>query len=182
VGTGLGRAALRNHGLSARDGCLELRRFRHACENVSVPFRENHVLFAEVDGNMPMEIIEPAIRRALQQVGAALSDGDARAVAQAWQLPGLVLADAGTRAIADAAEVEAFFAQAIAWYRSQGTVATRPEIQSIEPLSDKLAAVDVRWPGFNAAGREISTDTSHYIMQVGTDGEARICVALSRTR
>ena len=129
-----------------------------------------------------MEIIEPAIRRALEQVGRALSAGDARAVAHAWQLPGLVLSDAGTRAIADAAELEAFFAQAIAWYRSQGTVTTRPEIQSIEPLSDQLAAVDVRWPGFNAAGAEISTETSHYLMQVGSDGQARICVALSRTR
>ena len=131
---------------------------------------------------MPLGILESAIHRALDQVGRALSAGDAAAVAQAWQLPGLVLADAGTRAIADAAEVEAFFAQAIAWYQSRGTATTRPEIQAIEPLSEKLAAVDVRWPGFNAAGVETSTETSHYIMQLGSDDQARICVALSRTR
>jgi hypothetical protein len=108
-----------------------------------------------------MEIIEPAIRRALERVGNALSARDARSVAQAWQLPGLVLSDTASRAVADADEIEAFFAQAIAWYRSQGIVATRPEIQSVEPLSDRLAAVDVRWPGFDAAGVEISSETSH---------------------
>jgi hypothetical protein len=140
---------------------------------------EDHV---SLNGMVTMEDMEPAIRHVLDQVGRALRAGDARAVAQVWRLPGLVLSDAGTRAIADAAELEAFFAQAIAWYQSQGTVATQPEIQSIEPLSDQLAAVNVRWPGFNAAGAEISTETSYYIMQVGSDGEARICVALSRTR
>jgi hypothetical protein len=129
-----------------------------------------------------MDRFEPAIRHALEQIGHALSAGDARAVAQAWQLPGLVLSDAETRAITDAAEVEGFFAQAIAWYQSQGTVSTRPEIQSIQLLSDNLAAVDVRWPGFNAAGVEINTETSHYIMQLGSDDVVRICVALSRTR
>jgi hypothetical protein len=48
-------------------------------------------------------------------------------------------------------------------------------------LSNRIATVDVRWPGFDEHGTEISTETSHYVMRIDDDGEARICVAMSRT-
>lgn len=67
------------------------------------------------------------------------------------------------------------------WLLSRGLVATRPEIQRTEVLSDTLVAVEVRWPSFDAAGAERSSERSHYILQLGKDGQLRIRVALTRT-
>jgi hypothetical protein len=49
-------------------------------------------------------------------------------------------------------------------------------------LSETLAAVDVRWPAFDASGQEKSSERSHYILRLGTDGQAYIRVALTRTK
>jgi hypothetical protein len=128
---------------------------------------------------------DDAIQRTLERLGEALSTGDAQGAARCWDVPGLVLSDDGVRAIAERSEIEQFFTQAIAWYRSQGVMTTRPMIERIEALSAKLAAVDVRWPGFDAAGHETDhekgSERSHYILRIADDGEARIQVALTRT-
>jgi hypothetical protein len=57
----------------------------------------------------------------------------------------------------------------------------RAEILRFDPMSDDIAAVDVRWPGFDKDGAEVYTETSHYVIQ-STDGNPLIRVALSRTK
>ncbi len=124
---------------------------------------------------------EDQIRRMLELLGLALSTGDLKAVANCWAVPALVLSDEGAIAVAELHEIEAFFARAAEWYRSQGLVATRPEVERVDQLSDKLSAVDVRWPTFDSAGAERASERSHYVLQLGDDGQPRIRLALSRT-
>jgi hypothetical protein len=125
--------------------------------------------------------MEDKIRQLLENIGQGLSAGDPRAVANCWEVPALVLSDQGSLAITDSNQIEGFFGQAIAVYRAQGLMATRPEIEHVQTLSESLASVDVRWPAFDAAGTETSAERSHYVIQVGKDGQARIRVALTRT-
>jgi hypothetical protein len=48
-------------------------------------------------------------------------------------------------------------------------------------LTERLAAVDVRWPSFDASGAEQASERSHYIVHLGEDGEVRLRVTLTRT-
>jgi hypothetical protein len=92
-----------------------------------------------------------------------------------------VLSDDGALAVTNPIEIEAFFAQGIEYYRSQGLSSTRPELERVEMLSDTLASVDVGWPAYDSTGTEKSSERSHYIIQLGGDGQLRIRVALTRT-
>lgn len=126
-------------------------------------------------------MIRDQIQQMLEYYGAALSDGNFAVIANAWAVPALVLSDAGALPVADIHEVEKFFAGAVEWYHNQGITSTRPEIQRIDLLSGRLVAVDVRWPSFNAAGQEVMSELSHYILEMGSDGQLRFRVALTRT-
>jgi hypothetical protein len=123
-----------------------------------------------------------AIKRLVECVAQSLSAGDFHALAKCWEVPALVLSDNGAIAVSDASEIERFFAQAAEWYRSRGIASTKPEIERVDFLSDKLAAIDVRWPWLDASGKEMSSERSHYIAQVGQDQRAYIRVALTNTK
>jgi hypothetical protein len=117
------------------------------------------------------------ITQALERIGTALSNGDAHALAEAYAVPALVLSETDARAVNNKEEVESFFTDSIKWYRERGIVSTKPEVEAIEHLSEHLASVDVRWPGFDAEGNERTSEGSHYMMQLGADGRALIRVA-----
>jgi hypothetical protein len=85
-------------------------------------------------------------------------------------------------AVSDRSEIEEFFSQAADWYHLQGIASTRPEIERVDSLSEKLASVDVRWPSFDASGKEKSSERSHYVVQLAEDGQLYIRVALARTK
>lgn len=114
------------------------------------------------------------------QLGQALSAGDLRTASNCWALPARVLSDEGAMAVSHADEIEKSFAHAAEWYHSQGITSTKPEIERVDMLSEQLASVDVRWPSFDPSGKETSSERSHYIVQLGKDGQARVRVALTR--
>lgn len=120
------------------------------------------------------------IARMLEHIGEALSAGDLQKASSFWIAPALVLSDAAAIPIADAQEIEALFSKAAEWYQAQGLVSTRPEVERVEQLSETLAAVDVRWPSFDAAGQEMHSERSHYIVQLADD-QAYVRVAMTRT-
>lgn len=122
------------------------------------------------------------IGQLLEQLGQALSEGDLHQAANCWEVPALVLSDETALAVSASSEVEEFFSQAAEWYHLQGIASTKPEIERVDMLSEKLAAVDVRWPSFDASGKEKSSERSHYIVQLAEDGQVYIRVALARTR
>lgn len=125
---------------------------------------------------------ETQIKQFLERYGTALSVGDLSGIAGSWGVPALVLSNEGAISVSDQSEIEQFFAQATEAYHSQGLSSTRPEIERVEPLSEKLASVDVRWPAFDPAGQEKSSEHSHYLLQLRQDGQVCIRVALTRTR
>jgi len=125
---------------------------------------------------------QESITSCLERVGQALSTSNLPGLASCWAFPALVLFDEGAITIADADSLQALFARMAQGYQSQGLVATRPELERVEPLSEKVTAVDVRWPTFDAVGTEKASERSHYLLQLGEDGEPRIRVALTRTR
>jgi hypothetical protein len=124
--------------------------------------------------------VDAAVQRLLDRLGDALTRGDATQAAACWQVPALVLSDEGSLAIDDIAAIVAFFESSIPWYREQGVVTVRPDLLHVDPLSGRLAAVDVRWPGFDAEGGEVWSETSHYVLSLEDDGDYRVRVALTR--
>ena len=123
---------------------------------------------------------ESQILTLMQRVGRSLTSGDITAVSACWDVPGMLLSDEGAVSVADPVEMQRYFARAIHWYRSRGLVSTRPELEHVDMLSERLAAVDVRWPAFDEFGREKASERSHYIVQQGSDDRVRIRVALAR--
>lgn len=123
---------------------------------------------------------ESHIREFLERLGRALSSGDLDGVVDCWEVPALVLSDEGVVPVTGLGEVRGFFAGAAEWYRSQGLVTTRPEAIRVERLSEKLSAVDVRWPGFDAEGIRKATERSYYILRAGEDGRPHIRLAVTR--
>ncbi len=55
------------------------------------------------------------------------------------------------------------------------------ELLRIEMLSEKIASADVRWPAFDATGKEASMERSFYLLHLGDDGKPRVRVAFTRT-
>ena len=127
-----------------------------------------------------MEIVEREIRKFLEALGNALTAGDLDALSKCWDVPAMLLSDQSSVVINSASQIRRSFSHAVHWYRSQGLVSTKPEIQKLEQLTEALCAVDVRWPAFDTAGVEKSSERSHYIIKVTAGDEPRICVALSR--
>lgn len=121
------------------------------------------------------------VREMLERLGQALSEGDAKTVASCWEVPAMVLSDQGATAVAAMAEIELFFDSSIQDYRSRGTVATRPVVGRIQPLSEKVSAVEVSWPSLDSTGTERGIESSYYIVRLGDDGRPYIRVALTRT-
>lgn len=128
-----------------------------------------------------MRATRDQIKRFFERLGFGISKGDFGGVSRAWVFPALVLSDQETIAVSDAAQVEQFFGKASKWYRSRGLVATRPELERIDVLSERLVAVDVRWPAFDKTGAEKASERSHYILRLSEDGRPGICAALTRT-
>jgi hypothetical protein len=124
---------------------------------------------------------EDQIKDMLERLGTALSAGDLAGVSNCWELPALVLSDEGAIAITEARQIEEFFGQAIGWYQSQGMTSTRPELKRVDPMTDRLVGVDVRWPAFDDSGNEIFSEVSHYILYLVADEQIRLRVAMTRT-
>ena len=121
------------------------------------------------------------IQAFLERYGAAIGSGDLDTAATCWAVPALILADEGAIPVESRDEIEAFFGQAVAAYRSEGLVETRPEIERIETLSDRLVSVDVRWPAFDAAGAERASERSRYVLRLGAEDNLEIQVAVTLT-
>jgi hypothetical protein len=120
-----------------------------------------------------------AIIDQLQRLGEAISSGDVDAVADHWEVPAMVLHDGASRLIPQRKDVETFFSEAMAWYRSQGLVSTAPIIERVDRLSEQVAIADVTWQAYDAANVPKSSERSHYVMQAGADGVPRIRIAIT---
>ncbi len=147
---------------------------------IGLSFQSDRRWMSKREQNPTMD--QETVQQLLERLGQAISAGDFKGVSACWEVPALFLSDEGAMAFANLSEIEKVMAQASESYRAQGIASTRPEIEGVERLSEKLAAVDVRWPSLDASGKEKASERSHYIMQLSKDGQPRIRVALTRTR
>ncbi len=122
------------------------------------------------------------IRMCLERMGGALSTTNLPDLVDCWELPAMILTDEGAIALTEADSLVSLFARAAQGYQSQGLVATRSELELVEPLSEKLTAVEVGWRGFDAAGPQQANERSNYMLRLGADGQQRIRVALTKTK
>jgi limonene-1,2-epoxide hydrolase len=113
------------------------------------------------------------------RLGAALTNGDARAIASAWGAPALVVDDGGVVAVRSVEEVEKFFAGARAQYADRGITATRAEIVRVTWVGARVALAEVRWPMLDRDNREVGEERSTYTLRSNDEGELEIRVALS---
>jgi hypothetical protein len=117
----------------------------------------------------------------LDRLGRAVTSGDLKQVSASYAFPALLLMEESSMVMTDPAEFEKMFGEGRKWYTNQGIVEARAEVLNLDLMTDTVAAVDVRWPGFDTGGKEIYTETSHYVIQL-IDGKPLIRVALSRTK
>lgn len=115
---------------------------------------------------MKSEPGKDAIDEMLVKLGKAVSAGDLRGVSDTYVFPALFMSDEKSFVIESAEELEKMFAAGQKWYQENGIVETRAELESIDEMTDTIAAVNVRWPGFDKDGKPTDyTETSHYILQ-----------------
>jgi NTF2-like protein (DUF6841) len=122
------------------------------------------------------------INQLLERLGLAISSNDLAGISACWTFPALFLSDQTATVISDARQLEQMMAQAVEAYRKQGLASTRHELEQVDELSETLTSMDVRWPAYDASGKEKASERSHYILHLAEDGQVRIRVALTRTK
>ncbi|HEV8592873.1 MAG TPA: hypothetical protein VGQ55_12280 [Pyrinomonadaceae bacterium] len=131
---------------------------------------------------MKVQLQKDKVSELLDKLGHALSDSDFKGASECFAIPSLVVSETGSMVLEKLEQVEQMFAKAGEWYHSQGLVSTKGELESFEVLSETIASIDVRWPSFDNAGIEKSSERSRYIIQTNNGGQFRICCALTRTK
>lgn len=133
-------------------------------------------------GNVPAGAdrnTDAAVTRFLQKYAAAMSAGDVKAIAALWDTPAFAVSDQRSRAVGSREEVERFFAAARQQYVSRGMRAARPEVQSTDWISDRLAIVKVRWLYLDDRGKEIAEESMTYTLRRGHGpGDMKVVVAM----
>lgn len=122
---------------------------------------------------------EEELQALFEELGQALADGDAQRVAECWAVPGLFLSDVVAAPIESHAQLRGIFESAIALYRSKGITATSPEIVALHGSTERLVAVDVRWPYLDPAGRRVGEEVSSYVVWVDDEGKPKVRVGYS---
>jgi ketosteroid isomerase-like protein len=121
---------------------------------------------------------DSAVQELLDRFARAVTSGDGEAVARLWETPALVLDDRTARTVGSPTEIEGFFSGAKERYNARGILDTRPEIERLEWLNDRIVAVLVRWPYLDERGQEVGEERSTYILRAGSDGRLKIRVAV----
>ncbi len=123
---------------------------------------------------------EDEVRHYFDDLARALTSGDGKTIAELWEVPSLVLSDQGARVMQTPAEVEQLFARAKGMYAARGIIDTRPDIQYVEWLTNRIVVADVRWPLFDERHRELGAEASTYTLARDHAGKLRLRVVVMR--
>lgn len=123
---------------------------------------------------------EDEVRHYFDAYARALTRGDGEAIAALWELPGLLMNDRGVRAVANSAEIVKIFAGAKGMYARRGIVDTRPDIQYVEWLTQRIVVADVRWPLFDVLHQELGSQASTYTLMRSRSGDLKLRIAVLR--
>ncbi len=118
---------------------------------------------------------EQKIQAMLGSFARAFTAGDGKSAGTFWHVPALIVADEGTKAVSAIKEVEDFYNDAAKQYNDMGIIDTRPEVQSVTWLTDRLASVHVQWPYLGRGGEvRKETEASTYLLRLDSSGEPKI--------
>lgn len=124
---------------------------------------------------MPKDVApHPSVQEFLDGFARSLTAGDGEAIGRMWAVPAYVLGDTMAMPVTTVKEVEDFFAGAKDQYNKRGISDTRAVIKREIWLTDRIVAVDVRWPYIDANGAEKGEESSTYVLQVDDIGALKI--------
>jgi hypothetical protein len=123
---------------------------------------------------------EDEVRHYFDAFARALTSGEGAAIASLWDLPALVMMDGGARAVKSADEIAKIFAGAKRMYAARGIVDTRPDIQYVEWLTQRIVVADVRWPLFDDLHKELGSESSTYTLMRDHSGALKLRVIVMR--
>lgn len=118
------------------------------------------------------------IEALLEQFADALTAGDGAAAATYWHAPVFIMGDDHEHVVTHASEVAAFFGGAKAQYAARGIAGTRPEIVSLDWLTERTALVTVRWPWLDERGQQVGEEASTYLVKAGPGGTLKLRAAI----
>jgi hypothetical protein len=133
------------------------------------------------DVNVPIDQnnTDASVQAFLDSMARAVVAGDGDGMAKLWGYPALVI-DHEVMSITEPKQVASFFGGAREQYNAMGIVDTRAEIQRLQWLTDRIVAVDVRWPWLDGSGATRKFETSTYTLCRQENGGFVIRVAVLR--
>jgi hypothetical protein len=114
------------------------------------------------------------VQQFLDRFAQALTAGDGHTIATLWEAPALVIGDGGVQAVNSTQEVEQFFSGAKEQYNKLGITDTRAEILRVDPMTDRILVVEVRWPYLDQEGNEAGEESSTYTLRRDDQGHLKI--------
>ena len=123
---------------------------------------------------------EKTIHHFFTRYGEALGAGDLNVIVDCWGIPAFIFSDGGIQTVTESKQVEAFFRNGVAYYKSQGLASTHAEIKQIEQLGQSIYSVDLRWANLDENGVKKTTESWRYTLKVSADEQPRIHVAVMK--
>lgn len=109
------------------------------------------------------------VLKLLEQFSRAFAAGDGAAASRLCEAPLMVLSEGGTRVVDDVSKLGELLESAGEKNPSRGIATAEPHVDHIDWQSEKLAAVQVRWPG---------ADPSTFVIRCDDAGVARIAAVV----
>lgn len=109
----------------------------------------------------------------------ALVEGKSDDIADCFSLPAFFITDTLAMCLESPTEMAEMFESGRSSYLERGIVETHPEVRTFSRLTPRLYEAEVRWPGFDARGTEMWSETSKYVLCLDDNGDPRIRVAVA---
>lgn len=118
------------------------------------------------------------IRNFLGRFERAIASGDAEVLARLCGTPSLIISESFSMALTSHLQARDFFAGTLLNYSAHGSMLGRPEILSLEWVTEELAFANVQWTVLDKKGHEAGWESSFYILKCDESGEVKIQTAL----
>ena len=114
----------------------------------------------------------------LSEYAAALESSDAERAAALWGTPATILTDESTSIMATQDELVNRLGQSYPRYQKLGLASVGNELVELNPLTERLARVRVRWVFHDQSGAILTAISYIYLLRRDDDGALRAYVAV----
>lgn len=124
-----------------------------------------------------MSPLDAEIDDYLTRYAATLTVYDSKAAASLWATPGMVLDDRLAGILEDRDAMAQALERSYPLYRELGLASIGHECLEVEPLTDRITLVHVRWRFYDADGNQLTDSFAYYIVRHDEDGiHACVCI------